>query len=61
MHLFVFREDKRLHPITDVVKNKIIHVVEQRHLSKFYEIRTSLDFYYMPKALESMERRKSVS
>lgn len=51
MHLFVFREDKRLHPITDVVKNKIIHVVEQRHLSKLYEIR----------ALEAMERRKSVS
>jgi hypothetical protein len=37
MHLFVFREDKRRHPITDVVKNKIIQVVEQRDLSKLNE------------------------
>jgi hypothetical protein len=34
VHLFVFREDQRLNPITDVVKNKIIQVVEERHLSK---------------------------
>lgn len=34
MHLFIFGEDKRLDPITDVVENEIIQVVEERDLTK---------------------------
>lgn len=32
LHLFVSREDQRLDPVADVVKNKIIQVVEERNL-----------------------------
>lgn len=32
MHLFVSSEDQRLDPVADVVKNKIIQVVEERNL-----------------------------
>lgn len=33
-HLFIFRVHKGPNPIADVVKNKIIQVVEQRNLMK---------------------------
>lgn len=33
-NLFVFREDEVLNPVTDVIENEIIQVVEQRDLER---------------------------